>query len=351
MRILDEIIRPDSELVMLLNSLYDGVYIVDPQRRILFWNKAAEAMTGYSAEEVMGRSCADSILNHIDENGTLLCHSYCPILRALDSVCNQSAKVYPLTRWGHRFPVETHVSCILDDSGKPIAAIEVFRDITHQEEYRVMQEKFNTLIRKYVSTTTFEEVQERSRAGASALESRVIDLTVMYLDVVSFTRFSENNSTEAVVEMLNELFGVCDVITRECFGDIDKFIGDAVMAVFHDANDAVRSAMRILGYALPKMNESRVERGLTPISIRIGINSGMVVQGEVGTIDRKDLTVIGDAVNTAARIEKSAPHNHLLISETTHTRLSDEYRARFSYHHSEELRGKSEAIRLFILES
>lgn len=350
MKILDAILDPNSELVMLLDSLYDGVYIVDRQRTILYWNKAAEDITGYSAAEVLGRSCKDGILNHIDENGNLLCYGACPLLAAMNRAGNSSAKVYPCHKQGHRFPVETHVSSILDDSGQAVAAIEVFRDITHQEEYRIMQEKFNGLIRKYVSGITYEQVREQAKGQTGQSSSRIVDLTVMYLDVVNFTGFSEANDSAAVVEMLNELFGICDVITHECLGDIDKFIGDAVMAVFNDANDAVRASRKILEDALPKMNASRTARGLQPIRVRIGINSGLVTQGEIGTLDRRDLTVIGDPVNIAARVEKSSLPNRLMISEASYARLRPEQSRHFSFHHEEKLRGKEESIRLFLLD-
>jgi class 3 adenylate cyclase len=244
--------------------------------------------------------------------------------------------------------VETHVSTIQDESGEVLAAIEVFRDITHQEEYRIMQEKFNSLIRKYVSTATFSDIQSRIQGGTQLNVPRILDLSVLYLDVVNFTGFSEVNKPEDVVRLLNDLFGICDVITRECFGDIDKFIGDAIMAVFNDANDAVQSARKILETGIPELNRIRQEEGDSPIVIRIGINSGLVLQGDVGTIDRKDLTVIGDTVNTAARIEKSSLPNRLMISEATLARLNDELVNSFSFHHEVELKGKSEPIKLFI---
>jgi len=350
MQFLDDLKNPQSELVRTLNSLYDGVYVVNPQRVILFWNKAAELMTGYRPDEVTGKSCKDDILNHIDENGVLICRSACPILKAIACKGTSVAKVYPKTKAGKRFPVETHVSTVMDENGVVVAAIEVFRDVTHQEEYRIMQEKFNTLIRKYVSSTTYSEILDRVQSDSQQGKPRILDISVMYLDVVNFTGFSEKSSPEATVKLLNDLFGICDVITRECYGDIDKFIGDAIMAVFNDANDAVRSAAKILDIGIPELNKVREENGEKPIAIRIGINSGLVLQGDVGTIDRKDLTVIGDTVNTAARVEKTSLPNRLMISEATLSRLNAEQYAEFIFHHSVELRGKSEPIKLFIHE-
>jgi two-component system sensor histidine kinase ChiS len=154
-----------------------------------------------------------------------------------------------------------------------------------------------------LSTATMDEVQDQLQ-GTTEAKARVRELTVLYLDVVGFTSFSERNPAEAVATMLNELFGVCEVITRECHGDIDKFIGDAIMAVFIDANDAVAAGRKVLSAVL-RLNETRQARGLEGIRIRIGINSGSVIQGEIGTSSRKDVTVIGDVVNTAARIESA----------------------------------------------
>ena len=348
MKLIDALKDPGSQLSVLLASLYDGVYIVDPQRIILHWNKAAEKITGYKAGEVLGKSCKDDILNHIDENGNLLCRGACPILRCMKDGCMSSAKVYPKHASGRRFPVETHVSPLYDEDGSLIGAVEIFRDITQQEEYRILQEKFNSMLRKYVSETTVSEIEERLRATEAISGSRSLELTILYLDVVSFTSFSESHTPDEVVQMLNDLFGVCDVVIRENLGDIDKFIGDAVMATFSDANDAVKAALKLLEIALPEMNRLRRENGEQEVNVRIGINSGLVLQGDVGTQQRMDLTVIGDSVNIAARIEKSSLPNRLMISEACLARLSDDLQGLFSYHHSQLLKGKSEEIKLYI---
>ncbi|MBP7309970.1 MAG: PAS domain-containing protein [Candidatus Cloacimonetes bacterium] len=350
MKFFEDLNNPESELVRIMNSLYDGIYVVNPEREILFWNDAAARMTGYSAAEVIGKRCRDDILNHIDENGVLLCRGACPILIAFSTGSNASVKVYPKTKQGKRFPVETNISVVRDEAGKVVAAIEIFRDITHQEEYRIMQEKFNSLIKKYVSSTTFSDIQSRIRGESNLGKPRIVDISVLYLDIVNFTGFSEHSTPQAAVQLLNDIFGICDVITRECYGDIDKFIGDAIMAVFSDANDAVRSAKRILETGIPELNALRAEEKQSPISIRIGINSGLVLQGDIGTLDRKDLTVIGDTVNTAARVEKSSLPNRLMITEATYSRLDHELSDLFAFHHDEIMKGKEERIKLFILE-
>jgi PAS domain S-box-containing protein len=348
MKILEALQDPGSQLCVMLDSLYDGVYIVDPNRVILYWNKAAEELTGYSAAEVIGKSCREDILNHIDENGILLCRGACPILKAMHCRGKSSAKVYPKHKNGRRFPVETHVSTLIEDDGQVVGAVEVFRDITLQEDYRILQEKFNNMLKKYVSGTTYSSIKDTLRSEQPVSPTRLVDMSVLYLDVVSFTTFSEANPPAEVVKMLNDLFGICEVVIRENFGDIDKFIGDAVMAVFHDAADAVRAGIKLFATALPQMNSIRLENNQQEIQVRIGINSGLLLQGDVGTEERRDLTVIGDTVNVAARVEKAGIPGRLMISEACLARLPEDLAACFTYHYSELLKGKTEEIKLFI---
>jgi PAS domain-containing protein len=91
--ILGEFGQPDSVLCTVLNSIFDGAYVVDPERRIIFWNRAAEPMTGYRAEDVMGRCCHDSMLNHIDEHGSMLCFTACPLQRSIETGESLGAKM------------------------------------------------------------------------------------------------------------------------------------------------------------------------------------------------------------------------------------------------------------------
>ncbi len=338
-----------KEIEKYLDSIFDGVYIVDPDRKILFWNRGAEEITGYKREEVVGRSCRDGILNHIDEDGNLLCVGNCPIVKVFETSEPQRAKVYPLHRNGKRFPVETHISPIYDDDGSIVASIEVFRDISAVEDYRILQEKFKKLIQRYVSATTFEEVKQLA-ANDRIAQTKVRDMTILYMDVVGFTSYTELNGAEEAIAMLNELFGICDVITREALGDIDKFVGDALMATFIDANDAINAADKIMNQALPELNRIRNENGKQPIHIRIGINSGNVLQGDIGTKDRSDLTVIGDVVNTASRIEKAAKPGMIYISESTASRLKSDIFRQFAPAGSIQLRGKKTPMQLFRME-
>jgi PAS domain S-box-containing protein len=118
----------DEFYKQLLDNLYDGVYFVDRDRRITYWNRAAEKLTGFSADEVVGRSCFDNILNHVDACGTDLCHGRCPLSFTMEDGCSREADVFLRHKRGHRVSVSVRATPISDDQGRIVGAIEIFSD-------------------------------------------------------------------------------------------------------------------------------------------------------------------------------------------------------------------------------
>ena len=112
----------------LLENISDGVYYVDRQRRILYWNQSAERITGFSAEEVIGRRCKDHLLNHCDEHGTVLCNELCPLLGTIRDGQRRESHVYLHHKDGHRKPVRVCAAPIHDKDGNIIGAVETFHD-------------------------------------------------------------------------------------------------------------------------------------------------------------------------------------------------------------------------------
>jgi diguanylate cyclase (GGDEF)-like protein/PAS domain S-box-containing protein len=125
----------------LLDSLFDGVYFVDRERRITYWNHGAEAITGYRAEEVIGRSCADNLLLHVDDRGTQLCLYGCPLSYAVNTSERCEAEIYLKHKCGHRVPVSVRVAPLLNETGETVGAVEVFSNISakKQVERRVVE--------------------------------------------------------------------------------------------------------------------------------------------------------------------------------------------------------------------
>jgi diguanylate cyclase (GGDEF)-like protein/PAS domain S-box-containing protein len=112
----------------LLDNLQDGVYYVDATRRITFWNKAAEIISGYNQKEVLGHRCSDNILRHVDDLGTCLCLSSCPLAAAIQDGQPRAAVVYLHHKDGHRVPVSVRITPLRNRAGLITGAIEIFSD-------------------------------------------------------------------------------------------------------------------------------------------------------------------------------------------------------------------------------
>jgi diguanylate cyclase (GGDEF)-like protein/PAS domain S-box-containing protein len=112
----------------ILDSLHDGVYFVDVNKRITYWNKGAERITGYESSEAVGISCSDNLLVHIDNKGMNLCKTGCPLARALMDGHVRETEAYLQHKDGHRLPVLIRVSPLRDARGNIVGAVETFSD-------------------------------------------------------------------------------------------------------------------------------------------------------------------------------------------------------------------------------
>jgi adenylate cyclase len=154
-------------------------------------------------------------------------------------------------------------------------------------------------------------------------------ITVVFADICSFSPMSERAHPEQVVELLNNAFSVLTEIVFEYGGTLDKYIGDAVMALFgapyvgeQDARNAVNAAIAMLR-ALPALNESCSALNFPPVNLSIGINTGPATVGFIGSERRMDYTAIGDTVNLAARLQSNAKAGQILLSEETARAVND----------------------------
>lgn len=179
------------------------------------------------------------------------------------------------------------------------------------------------------------------------------EVTVFFSDIRDFTKFSEGHTPEEVVDMLNEYFQIMVGIINRNGGVVDKFIGDAIMAVWgapnaseQDTENAVRACLE-MRTALNELNDIRIGRGQVPIKIGMGLHRGSAISGTIGSDERMEYTVIGDAVNQASRIESStkAFGTDLLVSDDVADKVGEFFWIEEAG--KAEVKGKSKPLTMF----
>ncbi len=206
-------------------------------------------------------------------------------------------------------------------SVKPLLfnALVMFEKIhrtTHLQDKAITDFIMLDLIKDYIPKTIWEVAQKCAHLQVLSLPGEEKEATVVFGDIVGFTKMSENLSPKEVIAILNEAY---EVITRYVYdhnGDIDKFIGDAFFAVFQSPSDAVNCMVQIQK-ELEKINEIKRSQEVDEIQFRISIHTGPVIRGNVGGNRRYDNTLIGDTVNTASRLEHLCPNGDIVISDKT----------------------------------
>jgi adenylate cyclase len=210
----------------------------------------------------------------------------------------------------------------------------------------ITRERFSRLLSPNVAERVASGQLEVKKGG-----ELVRECTVFNSDIRGFTRMSDGTPPEFIVDMLNEYFELMVEILFKYEGTLDKFMGDGIMAlwgapVLHP-DDAVRSVQCALDqmHVLGEFNRNRIARSLPPLAIGIGIHTGPLVAGYIGSSKALSYTVIGDTANTSARLCGIAQTGQIIVSETTHARLA----GRFEYDElpPAHVKGKEHALRIF----
>ena len=203
------------------------------------------------------------------------------------------------------------------------------KTISHVQQLRETMKaiKENNILKMYVDETVLNFMAGRE-FESTLMVNETVNATVAFIDICSFTTISENQSPDIVVKLLNKYF---DVMVKEIIaqgGYIDKFMGDAVMAVFRGDYHLDRAMDACLAVR-KTVNELPNESGnifFTP-KVAIGINSGEMISGNIGSasLKRLDYTVIGDVVNTAQRLQTIAKEGQILVSEASYQKVKESF--------------------------
>ena len=177
----------------IIENLHDGLYFVDRDRVITYWNKAAEQISGFTANEVVGKSCSDNILTHIDSEGNSLCTGMCPIAAAIADGKPREAEVYMHHKDGHRIPVSIRVSTLTDRDGNIIGGIELFTDISNQaaNELRVKELEKLALLDNLTLLANRNFIEREIQSRLEEKKRFNVPFGILFIDIDRFKKFND----------------------------------------------------------------------------------------------------------------------------------------------------------------
>jgi adenylate cyclase len=217
----------------------------------------------------------------------------------------------------------------------------------HEELARRVVER--QALERFLSANIVEKILANPNEIHLGGENQTV--TILFSDIRGFTRMSEHMEPHAVVELLNEYFSEMTDLIFDSGGTLDKYLGDGIMALYgapipkpDDALRATKTGME-MQRALAALNRQWESRGQQPLRMGVGVNTGPVTAGNIGSAKRMDYTVIGDAVNLASRLCSNAAPGQILVSESTYLQLN----GRIPAQRLEPIRvkGKAEPVELY----
>jgi adenylate cyclase len=321
------------------DSLSNGVVTIDAKRRITTANRSAlgvlgtkeAALVGQDAQPTLAKVNADlpATVQQVQDSGTSTLQ--------FDVDCS--------TLEGKSVSMNLNAVPLVDPKGQKMGVVLVLDDITSEKRVK-------SSLSRYMSKDVVEQLL--TGEGSLALGGVRQEASILFSDIRSYTTLTESQGAHEIVGMLNEYFSYMVDVIFEHQGLLDKFIGDAIMAVFGapfsrpdlDPVNAVSAGLD-MNKELARYNKERIARGQIAIDAGVGISSGEVVCGNIGSEKRMDYTVIGDGVNLASRLEGATKMYgaSLMISEFTHAKTGPKFLTREL--DVIQVKGKTKGVRIF----
>jgi adenylate cyclase len=317
-KLFDDVQRVRTYNESMLQSMSNGVVTLDPAHKIITSNAASariweDDLRGRKLEDLLGEDSRWVIerIDAVKAGGTS------------DTLPDATVQLGAVTKSVNL----TIMPLVAAESDKELGSMLMFEDISAEKR---MKSTMSRYIDPVVAAQMLEGDAHDLLGGISA------EATIMFTDVRGFTTITEEYGAQGTVAFLNEYFTMMvDCITREG-GMLDKFIGDAIMACFglpiphdDDPDRAARTAISMIR-ELWAWNDVRRAKGLKTVDMGVGLNTDMVVSGNIGSPKRMDYTLIGDGVNLASRLESAckAYSARILVGESTVSKFKGTYRLR-----------------------
>ncbi|GAB4187507.1 MAG: hypothetical protein Fur006_27430 [Coleofasciculaceae cyanobacterium] len=327
-----EVRESESRLTQFLEAMPVGVSVWDASGKPCYANRITYQLFG---KGVISDTTTEQIAQvyQVYMAGTQQTYptEKLPGVRALKG---ESVKIddIEIRREGKIIPIETWGTPVYDEKGNIEYAIVALQDITERKKAEAEREKFtaklfqlNQAFSRFVPRQFLQLLEKESIVDVQLGDAVQQEMSVLFSDIRDFTTLSETMTPQDNFKFINAFLSRMEPAILENQGFIDKYIGDAIMALFSGtADNAVKAGISML-HRLAEYNQQRIKSSYVPIQIGIGINTGSLMLGTVGGHNRMDGTVISDAVNLASRVE-SLTKNYgisLLITHQTFLQLNE----------------------------
>lgn len=263
----------------ILSNLHDGLYVVDKQRRVTLWNEAAERITGYTAAEVIGSRCSDSILIHVDQEGHELCHTLCPLAATIKDGASREADVFLHHKQGHRIPVSIRITPLTDTDGNIIGGIELFTDSSSLNSLRQRLNHLEklALVDALTELPNRRQVESEIRAQLAAYERNGVPFCVLFADIDRFKRFNDEHGHEAGDLALKTVARTMASSVRP-YDTIGRWGGEEFVGVLPNCN--APGGEEIAQRLCMLVRHSRVETREGSLRLAISMGGAVAVSGD-----------------------------------------------------------------------
>lgn len=341
----------------IFQSLGSGILAVDAEGRITAFNKAAERIFALTRAEVLGRPLRDALHGRAADMFADL----------MDTVTESGHPIMALSHSGHfvgggRVELTLNAAPLNTAEGARIGATLILDDVSEQlalEAERDAQVAERQRLRATLGKLVSADVADLAERASDPLNmgGEVRNVTCLFVDIVGFTTRSESLEPNRVIQMLNHYFKhMCEVVARNN-GTVKQFVGDEIMVLFNAAKDtsdhemlAVWTAIEMIQRLQEMANDDpQGENGF--YDVKIGVHTGPVVYGAVGTEERMEFAAVGDTVNLTSRIMQLNPQlgTRILISEDMYRQVQQRAprSIEFIAHGSQQIRGRQVGVKVY----
>jgi len=286
----------------ILENLYDGVYFVDCDRKILYWNKGAENITGYTSSEVLGKRCSDNI-SHVDDNGVQLCMTTCPLAKTVADSMPREMNLYIRHKKGHRVPVLVRTTPLQDSQCQIVGAVEIFSDnspklaitqkIKELEKMALLDPLTELANRRYIELNMQTKLDEMHRYGRP--------FGILFMDIDHFKKVNDlhgHDIGDKVLIMVSNTFmknvRASDIVGRWGGEEFLAIIPNITEEQLHFTANKLRVLVEQSGFSL--------NSGIVQITVSIGATLALLKDTAETLLERADKLLYYSKANGRNRV-------------------------------------------------